>query len=59
MGCPEAEDNRPIQLENGTRAAVDNFTYLGSNIINDGEIVSKVTARLGKAARAFAFLSTL
>jgi len=25
MGCPEAEDNRPIQLENGVIAAVDNF----------------------------------
>ena len=32
MGCPEAEDNRPIQLENGAIAAVDNFTYLGNNI---------------------------
>ena len=50
MGCPEAEDNRPIQLENGAIAAV---TYLGSNITNDGEIVSEVSARLGKAARAF------
>ena len=36
-GCPEAEDNKPIQLENGAIAAVDNFTYLGSNITNDGE----------------------
>jgi len=32
MGCPEAEHNRPIQLENGAIAAVDNFTYLGNNI---------------------------
>jgi len=53
MGCPEAEDNRPIQLENGAIAALDNFTYLDSNITNDDEIVSKVSARLGKAARAF------
>jgi len=56
MGCSEAEDNRPIQLENGAIAAVDNFTYLGSNITNDGEIVSEVGARLGKAARAFGCL---
>jgi len=28
MGCPEAEDNRPVQLENGAIAAVGNFTYL-------------------------------
>jgi len=53
MGCPEAEDNRPIQLENGVIAAVDSFTYLGCSITNDGEIVSEVSARLGKAARAF------
>ena len=56
MGCPEAEDNRSIQLENGARAAVDNFTYLGSNITSDGEIVSEVGVRLGKAARAFGCL---
>ena len=56
MGCPEAEDNRPIQLENGAIAAVDNFTYLGSNITNDGEIVSEASAGLGKAARAFGCL---
>jgi len=59
MGCPEAEDNRPIQLENGTIVAVDNFTYLGSNITNDGEIVSEVSARVGKAARAFGCLQSV
>jgi len=32
---------------------VDNLNYLGSNITNDGEIVS---ARLGKAAKAFGCL---
>ena len=34
-------------------AAVDNFTHLGSDIINDGEVVNEVSVRLGKAARAF------
>ena len=53
MGCTEA---RSIQLEDGVIAAVDNFTYLGSNISNDGEIVTEVSARLGKAARAFGCL---
>jgi len=52
----ESEDNRLIQLENGAIAAVDNFTYLGSNITNNGEIVREVSARLGKAARAFGYL---
>ena len=51
MGYPK--DNMPVQLEDGVIAAVDNFTCLGSNITNDGEIVNEVSARLGKAARAF------
>ena len=46
----------PIQLKSGIIAAVDNFTYLGSNITNDGEVVSEVSARLGKAVRAFGCL---
>ena len=54
MGSPG--DNVPIQLENGVIAAVDNFTYLGSNITNDGEVVNEVSLRLGKAARAFGCL---
>ena len=43
-------------LNDGVIAAVDNFTYLGSNIANNGEIVNEVNARLGKAARAFGCL---
>ena len=54
MGCPE--DNLPIELEIGVTAAVDNFTYLGSNITNDTEVVSEVTVTLEKAARAFGCL---
>ena len=40
----------------GVIAAVDNFTYLGSNFTNDGEVVSEVSAKLGKAPRAFGCL---
>ena len=47
-GCPEG--NLPIQLENGVIA---DFSYRGSNIINDGKVVNEVSVRLGKAARAF------
>ena len=54
MGCPEG--NLPIQLKSGVIAAVDNFTYLGSNITNDGKVVNEVSARLGKAVRAFGCL---
>ena len=50
MGCPEG--NVLIQLESGEIAAVDNFTYLGSNITNDSEVAKEVRARMGKAARA-------
>ena len=45
----EAENNRLIQLENEAIAVADNFTCHGSNITNDGKIVSEVYARLGKA----------
>ena len=33
-----------------------NFTYLGSNITNDGEVVNEVSIHLAKAARAFGCL---
>ena len=56
MGCPEG--NLLIQLESSAIAAVDKFTYLESNIINDGKVVSEVSARLGKAARAFGCLQS-
>ena len=52
--CVRARHCTHTHLENG---AVDNFTYLGSNITNDGEVVNKVSVRLGKAARAFAILN--
>ena len=54
LGCPEG--NLPIPLESGEIAVVDNFTYLESNISNDGEVANEVSARLGKAARAFGCL---
>ena len=47
------EDNLQVQLNAGVMAAVDNFTYLGSN---DGEVTNEVGVRLGKAARAFGCL---
>ena len=40
MGCPEG--NFPIQLESGVIAAVDNFTYLGSNTAGDNFIILEV-----------------
>ena len=51
------EDSQlPVQLEGGGIAAVNNFTYLGSNITRDGEVKGEVTARLAKVARAFGCL---
>ena len=50
-GCPG--DNAPILLEDGVIAAVDNFTYLGSNNANDGKVVNEVNARSGKDASTF------
>ena len=33
-------DVTPMQLEDGAIEIVENFPYLGSNITNDGELVS-------------------
>ena len=46
MGSPE--DNLPIQLDAGVMVAVDNFTYLRSNITNDSEVTNEVGVRLGR-----------
>ena len=46
VGCPEG--NLPIQLESGVIAAVDYFTFLGSNTTNESEVVNEVSVRLGK-----------
>ena len=56
MGC--LEGNLPIQLESGVIAAVDNFTYLGSDITNDGKVANEMSARLGKSARVFVCLKS-
>jgi len=37
----------------GVIAAVDNFTYLGNSITNDGEVVNEKSVCLGKTAKAF------
>ena len=52
----KSEDNLPVQLDGGEIATVEDFTYLGSNIIRDGELHGEVAVRLGKASRAFACL---
>ena len=49
-------DVRPLQVEGGSVDLVQDFTYLGANISRDGEITSKVTRRIARAARAFGCL---
>ena len=56
MGSPK--DNLPIQLDAGVIAAVDNFTYLGSNITIDSEVANEMGVRLGKTARTFRCLQS-
>lgn len=36
----EDSDVTPVQLEDGTIEIIENFPYLGSNIANDGKLVS-------------------
>ena len=49
-------DMDPVQVEGGSLEIVDRFTYLGAEICRDGEVSSKVTTRIAKAARAFGCL---
>ena len=47
----------PVELVNGAIEVIEDFTYLGSNISNDGEVVTvEVSTRIGKASRAFGCL---
>ena len=48
-----SNDDLPVKFEEGEIATVGDFTYLGSNIVKDGEVQSKVSIRISKTARAF------
>ena len=37
-------------MENGSIEMVNTFPYLGSNIVNDGEITSEVASQMVKAS---------
>ena len=51
-------DVAPIQTESGSIEMVNSFPYLaiGSIVASDGEVTSKLSARIDKAARAFGCL---
>ena len=49
-------DTLPVQLIDGQIEIVRNFTYLGSNITDSGEVSDEVKCRISKAARAFGCL---
>ena len=51
-----ASDTAPVQVDSGSIDVVQDFTYLGSNITDDGEVGSEVGTRIAKAARAFGCL---
>ena len=46
-----------VELQKGE--IVQDFTYLGSNIMRDGEVQDEVKLHFSKAARAFGFLHKL
>ena len=46
----EPSEASPVQLRNGAIEIVGDFTYLGSNISDDGEVTVEVSTRLGKAS---------
>ena len=45
-----------VQVEGGTVEIVNHFTYLGSNILRDGEVTVEIDCRNAKASRAFGCL---
>ena len=45
-----------MQFDSGTIELVEDFTYLGSKITEDGEVRKEVATRIGKASRAFGCL---
>ena len=49
-------DVAPIQVEGGEIEMVEQFTYLGSVLSGDGEIMEDVKSRIAKASRAFGCL---
>ena len=46
-------DTLPVQLIGGQIEIIRNFTYLGSNITDNGEVSDEAKCRISKAARAF------
>ena len=51
-----APDTRPVQLEDGEVEMVNEFTYLGSCVISDGDLNREVRGRIANAARVFGCL---
>ena len=49
-------DTSPVQLIDGQIEIVRNFTYLGSNIMDNGEVSDEVKCHISKAARDFGCL---
>ena len=50
------EDVAPVQVEGGEIEMVDHFTYLGSTLSRDGDVMEDVKCRIAKASRAFGCL---
>ena len=46
----------PVRVANGTIEVVQDFSFLGSTISDDGVVTADVSTRIGKASRAFGCL---
>ena len=49
-------DIAPLQTDSGEIEMVNNFTYLGSVVSSDGEILEGIQCRLAKALQVFGCL---
>ena len=50
------EDLASVSVEGGEIEVVDSFTYLGSVLSSDGEVMEDIKCRIAKASRAFGCL---
>ncbi|XP_062514412.1 uncharacterized protein LOC134190016 [Corticium candelabrum] len=56
MAVSQEVDVTPVQVKGGSLDIVDHFSYLGSYISSDGEIMVEIDCRITKASQAFGCL---
>ena len=53
------KSKQAVNLNGTAIEQVDNFCYLGSTLSNDGDVLTEIKIRIGKAAAAFNNLNNI